>query len=129
MQCSADVLRSTIAPGLSGQWACDLTTERLEWSDEVFDLFGLPHGIVPDRATAIARYAPASLVAMECLRAAAIRDRSGFSLDAQIRTPHGLTRWIRIVARVDHSSDGRPRLSGTKTDVTAEYRPNGPSIL
>lgn len=126
MQCTNVDLRSSIAPGLSGQWACDLTTERLQWSDEVFDLFGLPHGIVPDRATAIARYAPASLVAMECLRAAAIRDRSGFSLDAQIRTPHGLTRWIRIVERVDHGSDDRPTLSGTKTDVTDDYQPNGP---
>ena len=96
-------------------------TEALRWSDPVYDLFGLPRGSMPDRAMTIARYDPQSLIEMECLRTAAIRDGTGFSLDARIRPATGAPRWIRIVAHVNRRDRQRPRLFGTKTDVTAEY--------
>lgn len=104
-----------------GLWACDLVTEELTWSDGVYHLFGLPCGSVPDRARAAACYTPSSRVALECLRVAAIRDKTGFALDAEIETATG-SRWIRIVAQVECVDGKATRLVGSKSDVTHEKR-------
>jgi PAS domain-containing protein len=103
----------------AGLWSCDLTTDELTWSDGVYDLFDAPRGSRLDRAAAAACYTPGSRVALECRRLAAIRDRTGFMLDAQIVTGAG-TRWIRIVAQVECAAGKATRLFGSKTDVTYE---------
>lgn len=103
----------------AGLWSCDLATEQLTWSDGVYDLFGAPRGSRVDRHAAAARYTPGSRIALECRRMAAIRDRTGFTLDAEI-TVGPTRRWIRIVAQVE-CDEGKPmRLFGSKTDVTFE---------
>lgn len=103
----------------SGFWECDLATEGLTWSDGVYDLFDLPRGSVIDRAATLARYLPESRIAMECHRVAAIRDKAGFTFDAQIRVGDGV-RWIRIVAQVECVDGAAVRLFGAKYDITAE---------
>lgn len=104
----------------TGLWECDLATERLTWSDGVYDLFGLPRGSALERGAVAAMYAPASRIAMECARVAAIRDRTGFTMDAQIRVGDE-TRWIRIVAHVENVPGKVARLYGSKSDVSHEY--------
>ncbi|WP_240502160.1 hypothetical protein [Sphingomonas panacis] len=104
-----------------GAWQCDLATERLLWSDGVYDLFDLPRGSPVDREMAVDLYDPDSRAEMERLRARAIRDRTGFSVDALIWSAVGVDRWIRITARVE-CDRGRPvRLCGSKQDVTLEH--------
>ncbi|WP_404367187.1 hypothetical protein AB5I39_12300 [Sphingomonas sp. MMS24-J45] len=102
-----------------GLWECDLATEKLTWSDGVYDLFGLPRGGTVDRAATLQRYTPESRIAMECHRVAAIRDKTGFTIEAQIRVDDAL-RWIRIVAHVECVNGAAVRLYGAKYDVTAE---------
>ncbi|WP_232089584.1 hypothetical protein [Sphingomonas sp. HMP6] len=103
----------------SGLWECDLATEQLIWSDGVYDLFGLPRGVAIDRAATLAQYVPESRIAMECHRVAAIRDKTGFTVDAQIRVD-GAVRWIRIAAHVECIDGAAVRLRGAKYDVTLE---------
>ena len=105
----------------TGLWACDLATETLTWSEGVYDLFGFPRGSVLDRATAAACYTPESRIALECLRMAAIRDKTGFMLDAEIEID-GRRRWVRIVAQVECVDGKAGRLVGSKSDVTHEKR-------
>lgn len=112
----------------TGLWACDLATEALTWSDGVYDLFGLPRGSALDRAATAARYTPESRIALECLRVAAIRDKTGFALDAEIEVDD-TRRWIRIVARVECVDGKAARLVGSKSDVTHEKRVGLPSGL
>ena len=104
---------------VSGLWECDLATEQLIWSDGVYDLFGLPRGVAIDRAAMLERYLPESRIAMECHRVAAIRDKTGFTMDAQIHV-EGAVRWIRIVAYVECVDGAAVCLFGAKYDVTAE---------
>ncbi len=108
------------AASASGLWQCDLATEQLVWSDGVYDLFGLPRGVAIDRAAMLERYLPESRIAMECHRVAAIRDKTGFTVDAQIRVGEAV-RWIRIAAHVECVDGAAVRLFGAKYDVTAEY--------
>jgi diguanylate cyclase (GGDEF)-like protein len=101
-----------------GLWVCDLGTEALDWTDGTYDLFGLPRGRPLRRQQAVELYDPASLLTLERVRGEAIRRRSGFALEAEITTPAGRRRWIRITARVESERGRAVRLLGLKQDVT-----------
>jgi len=81
-----------------GIWECDLADDRLTWSPEVYDIFGLPHGANVRREETVALYAEESRAVMERLRAYAIKHRRGFTLDAKLRLAQGAPRWMRLVA-------------------------------
>jgi diguanylate cyclase (GGDEF)-like protein len=101
-----------------GMWVCDLSTETLDWTSGAYDLFGLPRGRPLRRQQAVELYDPQSLATLNRVRADAIRNQSGFVLDAQIITPAGKRRWIRIHAQVQSERNKPVRLLGMKQDVT-----------
>ncbi len=103
-----------------GVWECDLATEDLTWTDGVYDLFEIPRGSPLVRARILELYKADSRREMERLRAAAIREGSGFTLDIQVRTEKGNPRWLRLTVDVEQEN-GRPvRIFGTKQDITDE---------
>ena len=55
---------------------------------------------------------------MERLRAAAITEGSGFSLDIRIRTARGNERWLRLTADIEQENKRAVRIFGTKQDIT-----------
>lgn len=101
-----------------GRWSCDLSDERLEWSDPVFDIFGLPRGAAVTRPEAVALYCEHSRAAMERLRAHAIRHRRGFTLDARIIPAQGQPRWMRLIAAPVCEGNRVIRLEGIKTPIS-----------
>jgi diguanylate cyclase (GGDEF)-like protein len=111
--------RAMQAAGL-GLWECRLPDDGLRWTRGVYDLFGIPYGVLLDRRTIIAQYLPECRERLTRLRDRALADGTGFRLDAAIRLPDGRQRWLRLTATVDHR-DGVPvRLFGLKQDVTDE---------
>jgi diguanylate cyclase (GGDEF)-like protein len=103
-----------------GVWECDLRSQRLTWTDAVYDLFGFPRGSPLDRDATLRCYPPGARETMEALRARAIAEGGGFHLDTQIVTAGGQPRWMRLTATVA-STDGVPvRLFGMKQDITEE---------
>src|SRR3546814_21125446 len=72
-----------------GLWHCDLGDDSLNWTDGVYDIFGLERGTAVPRPLAVSLYAPDSSAAMERLRAYAFRHRRGFPVDVDIRTAAG----------------------------------------
>ena len=100
-------------PG-SGWWECNLANNALSWSGGVYDLFGFERGATVTREDCLTRYAEHSRVILERLRADAIRNRCGFTLDAELTLPDGKERWVRIIGAPD-LADGRVvRLHGLK---------------
>lgn len=97
-----------------GRWECDLSRNKLTWSDEVYDIFGLPRGDRVSRDEAVAHYCEHSRAVMERLRAYAIRHKQGFILDAEIRPGHGKRRWMRLIAMPDCENGVVVRLRGLK---------------
>ena len=105
-------------PGLrAGRWQCDLRAETLSWSDPVYDLFGLPRGICPARATAVALYCEHSRAIMERLRSNAILHGQAFLLDAELRPNDGGRRWMRLVAAPVLEHGVVVRLKGLKLAI------------
>lgn len=82
----------------AGCWECDLTDNSLTWSGGVYDIFGLPRGILVSRPQSVTFYREESRAKMENLRSHAIRHRRGFTLDVEIRAATGEVRWVRLIA-------------------------------
>ncbi len=103
-----------------GAWSCDLASDRLSWTDGVFDMFGLSKERAPDRRATIEMYSEESREQLERKRSRAIETGAGFTLDASITRADGIERWIRITAAT-RAAHGRIRtLYGMKQDITEE---------
>ena len=98
---------------------CDLATEELRWTEEVYRIFELPLDARLRRRDIVDLYGEESRAAMEATRAEALRTGRRFAFDAQVRTVRGGSRWIRVDGDVV-VADGQPvRLFGAKRDITA----------
>src|SRR3546814_13581891 len=105
-----------------GVWECDLATEALTWTDGVYDLFEIPRGSPLARAEIVDLYEEESRREMERLRAAAIRDGTGFTLDLHVRTAKGNPRCLRLTVDVEHEDGRSVRQSGPQPDPNKEKR-------
>lgn len=80
-----------------GLWHCHLEDNSLNWTDGVYDIFGIERDQLVARPLAVSLYAPDSREAMERLRAYAIRHKRGFTLDVDIRPLHGGECSMRLI--------------------------------
>lgn len=103
-----------------GVWEFDLVTEKLTWTDTVYDLFDIPRGTILQRSDTLKFYDEWSLKEMEKLRSEAVRSGTGFSMDIVIRTARGAEKSIRLTADIEQENGKSVRIFGTKQDVTAE---------
>lgn len=120
---AADASSVAALAGLAaGRWSCDLTTGRIAWSSALHRLFGFDRiGLLPARDDVLPLYQEGSRVAMERLRAHAIRHCRGFTLDIAVRSLAGDDLWVRLIA-APLAVDGQVvRLDGWKADVTHLY--------
>ena len=102
---------------LAGLWECDLADNSLTWSGEVYDIFGLPRGAAVTRDQAAALYCEQSRVAMERLRAHAIKHRRGFTIDVDLRPASGKARRMRLIGAPICTGDQVVRLHGLKLSL------------
>jgi hypothetical protein len=102
----------------AGLWECNLADQSLIWSGGVFDMFGLQRGSIITRDQAIAHYCHDSRMTLERLRAYAIRNRRGFTLDVDIDAAAvGRRRTMRVIAAPVCDGDQVVRLHGLKPIV------------
>lgn len=103
-----------------GAWECELETERLTWTPGVHDIFGYPVGNPLRRANIVELYVDESRRNMELARAEVIRSGRPVTLDTEIRTWRGETRWMRLSINALEEG-GRPvRIFGSKQDITSD---------
>ncbi len=103
-----------------GAWECELATERLSWTQGVYDIFGYPAGNPLRRANIVDLYVDESRRNMELARAEVIRSGRPVTLDTEIRTWRGERRWMRLSINTVREG-GRPvRIFGAKQDVTSD---------
>jgi PAS domain S-box-containing protein len=105
----------------AGIWDWDMTTDKLEWSPELFALFGLD----PARNPATfdvwrgAIHPEDRTIAGERIQNA-IRDHTRLASEYRIVTTSGETHWIAALGDTVYDAGGRPlRMSGICIDVTA----------
>jgi PAS domain-containing protein len=98
----------------AGCWECDLSNNSLIWSGGVFDIFGLPRGVEISRDEAVGLYREESRATMERLRAYAIKQKRGFTIDVELRPATGENRWMRLIAAPVCHGAKAVRLHGLK---------------
>lgn len=103
-----------------GAWECELETERLTWTSGVYNIFGYPVGNPLRRANIVDLYVDQSRYNMERARAEVIRSGRAVSLDVEIRSWRGESRWMRLSINAINEN-GRPvRIFGSKQDITSD---------
>jgi PAS domain S-box-containing protein len=104
----------------AGVWNWDILTGHLDWSPELFRLFGL------DPCTAEATFDTWRRVmhledreAAEKRVHAAVHDRLRLQNEYRVVLPSGETRWISAVGNTSYDQTGRPlRMAGICLDIT-----------
>lgn len=107
-----------------GDWTYDLTTRRMEWSDQVYRLFDRDPALGPPSTPAdhAALYLPGSRDARnETLKRALEQPFNAAGIDLEARLPDGSTAWHHSTITVERDANGKPsRLWGTVQDITAQ---------
>ena len=104
----------------AGLWECDLKDNSLIWSGGAYDIFGLQRGSAIAREQILAHYTEHSRAKLERLRAHAIRNRQGFTVDLEIRAAAvGDSRCVRVIGAPVCERDAVVRLHGVKLVVRA----------
>jgi len=102
-----------------GSWEWDVATNRVSWSKELFNIYGVPPASRLTYETFLERVHPED---RELVRAAverAVEERAAFELTHRIVRDDGSERWVVGRGRAVVDDDGRlMRMVGTGQDVT-----------
>ena len=117
-------LRLALQSGRAGAWDWDIAAGNLEWSPELFDIFGLDAR--KDRASFESwrsRLHPDDLETAERRISEALAAKSGLDSDYRVVLPDGDVRWINAVGEGVYDNTGRPvQMLGICVDITERKR-------
>lgn len=104
-----------------GSWRLSLPERVLEWSDNVYEIYGLPKGEVPPLDGALGFYPAAERLRVEVAVGNAIANGESFDLELDFLTAHGEQRRVRTIGELE-MVDGQPAaLLGVFQDVTERH--------
>ena len=89
-----------------GGWRVDLATSTFLWSEEVCDLFEVPHGSTPTVQTVLDYCTPASRLVAEANFTRLLREGTPLDIVKEIVTPTGKHIWMRSVGSVQRDEAG-----------------------
>ena len=102
-----------------GNWTFDPGTRRLEWSEETFRIFGLPHkGGTPDYRTFRKLIRPDDFKHLETAILGARIGDENLAGDFRLTRRDGTVRWAHITNARDKDASDQDVLRGTVMDIT-----------
>jgi two-component system, NarL family, sensor histidine kinase UhpB len=118
---SEERLRLTLDAGKCGIWDWDIATDRLTWSDRVYEL----HGVTPETFGGrledfMSLIHPADRARVSEAVRQALENRADYGIEFRVIRPGtGQTRWVWTNGRVLFGDDGAPRrMLGATLDST-----------
>ena len=121
-----DFLTWALAIG-AGTWHWNIATGEVEWSDQLYRVFGLDPRKDPRACPTTWRAAlhPEDAKYAESQLAEAIANHTPLLSEHRIVLPSGETRWVTALGRTVYDAEGRPQhLSGICLDTTGRKRPD-----
>ncbi|HSH28728.1 MAG TPA: PAS domain S-box protein [Thiohalobacter sp.] len=103
-----------------GSWDCDLASEVMEWSDEMFRIHGLePGSRIPDYALLAERVHPEDWPGVRESIDAALRGEASLDSEFRIQRPSGEVRYVHARGELTRDGQGIPaQMVGTIQDIT-----------
>jgi diguanylate cyclase (GGDEF)-like protein/PAS domain S-box-containing protein len=106
-----------------GSWVWDIVEDRIEWSEALLAMVGLPSGSTLDFPTFRKMVHPDDLVMVESRLADSLASREPFGFTHRIYAVDGTERIFECRGEVFTDPAGRPiRLFGTAHDVTEQHQ-------
>ncbi len=107
-----------------GSYSRDLRTEQLEWSDEVYRIFGHePRAVKPTFDLVSRHIHPDDAQRFQEANEALISGKEAYDLEYRIVRADGQERIVRSRARLERDASGRPvRMFGSVHDITERRR-------
>ncbi|MEZ0469759.1 EAL domain-containing protein [Luteimonas salinilitoris] len=115
----AERLRTAQRLGRTGVWESAEGSDRIEWSTQVSDIFGMPDG--SSSASREAFYAavhPEDRERLAATVASAWKTGENFTIEYRILRPDGQVRWIAVRGATVVDRDGVSKMGGTVVDIT-----------
>jgi PAS domain S-box-containing protein len=103
-----------------GGWELDATADppELEWSDEVYRIFGVPVGDPIDSERALGFYHPDDRPRIEAAVDAALENGESYDLESRLITADGDLRWVRSIGEPVSDGDEIIKIHGSIQDIT-----------
>jgi PAS domain S-box-containing protein len=103
-----------------GSWEWDVRSNRVNWSDELYRLFGVDASAGPMTFERyVERLTPEDRKRMQEIVAQSAAEGTPFSFEHQVELPNGDIRWLQGRGRVIRDGSGSPiRMVGTSQDIT-----------
>ncbi|MGQ9683945.1 MAG: PAS domain-containing protein, partial [Anaerolineae bacterium] len=113
-------LRQAQAIAHLGHWSVNLQTSELNWSDEIYRIFGhVPDAFAPNADAFYAAVHPDDRQKVREAVAAAFANDTVYQIDHRIVLPNGSVRWVHEEAVTEKDAQGRRlRMTGTVQDIT-----------
>jgi signal transduction histidine kinase len=108
-----------------GNWAWNLKTNTMTWSDEIFKIFGYrPGEFQPSYDWLLSRVMPEDRPLVASSRESALREDRLFNIDYRVLAPDESVRYINMVAdRIKRDKMGNPEwMYGITQDITRRKR-------
>jgi PAS domain S-box-containing protein len=102
-----------------GSWELDMTTNSLNWSEEMYRIFGFSSSETLDPNLILERVHPEDLDMLKQLR----KKLAPFIVEYRILRPDGEVRYIQSRGEVMYNAEGQPeKMLGTSQDITDRRR-------
>ncbi|BAU58033.1 diguanylate cyclase/phosphodiesterase with PAS/PAC sensor [Halorhodospira halochloris] len=103
-----------------GNWVSDFVTKRIEWSDEIYDIFGMSQDEWEATHEAfMSAVHPEDRDKVQAALDASIRDGAKYDVEHRVLRPDGSIATVQEIGRTIHDEHGNPlRMVGTVQDIT-----------
>jgi diguanylate cyclase (GGDEF)-like protein len=105
-----------------GSWTLTLADERVDWSDQVYAIHGLPTGSPPPLDAALRFYPPRPRAEMAAALAHTVETGEPLDIETDFITAQGEKRRVRTLGEVELRGGVAHALVGVFQDVTERHR-------
>ncbi|WP_276258583.1 PAS domain S-box protein [Haloglomus litoreum] len=115
---TVDLLGKTQTIADIGGWEIDAETLGVLWTEQVYEIVGLPVGEEPPLEKALELYHPADRSRVEAAVEDALETAEPFDMELRIQRPNGEVRWVRVRGEPESVDGEVEMLRGTIQDIT-----------
>ena len=103
-----------------GNWSLDLASDRIEWSDQVYDVLGYDrNGTQPTLAEVQSRIVFEDRELIQSAQERLLATGTGYDVELRVNRLDGGLTYVQSLGRLERDDDGKPtRIVGTVQDIT-----------
>ena len=105
----------------TGTWEWDIEKSITIWSDQTYDIYGLPRGTPVSEIDSFSYFAPDDRERLSKLIQRTVTEKEYYNEDFQFVDANGVKKWVRSIGKPYANSQGEVyKVIGTFQDITAQ---------